>query len=216
MQSCYKIKPYIFDSGLPGKTFLIIAGVHGNEPSGPKALMHMIHRGDIHVSNGRLIIIPYANWCGWLIGKRSVPSKGVNKDLNRHFIAGKLTGLTKQILVYVKQADYVLDLHESKHYYKDRLGDEFYNGRTLWSNKHRLINEKVKIAINETIYSGPPFILDIGIAKPFYNGMLQDYCLVHQIPYLLMETCKMDSLEERILQNKAAIRSVIHNIGLPS
>ena len=172
----------------------------------------MIHSGDIHVTSGKVIIIPYTNWCGWLTGKRSVPTKGANKDLNRHFIVENPTGLAKEILVYVKQADYVLDLHESKHYYQDRLGEDLYNGRTLWSNKHRLTNEKVKMDINETVYSGPPFILDIGTAKPFNNGMLQDYCLVHDIPYLLVETCKKDSLEERVLQNKAAIRSMIHNI----
>ena len=166
MQSCYKIKPYIFDSGITGKNIvLIIAGVHGNEPSGPRALMNMIHSGDIHVTSGKVIIIPYTNWCGWLTGKRTVPAKGVNKDLNRHFIMENPTGLAKEILVYVKQADYVLDLHESKHYYQDRLGEDLYNGRTLWSNKHRLINEKVKMDINQTVYSGPPFILDIGTAN---------------------------------------------------
>ena len=215
MQSCYSIRPYIFDSGLPGKTLVIVAGVHGNEPSGSRALTNMIHSGDIHVNSGKVIIIPYANWCGWLTGKRNVPTKGINKDLNRQFVVEKPTGLAKEVLVYVKQADYVLDLHESKHYYRNRLGEELYNGRTLWGNKHRLINERVKIDINNVIDSEPPFVLDVAVARPL-EGMLRDYCLIHQIPYLLVETSKMDSLEERVLQNKAAIRSMIHNISLPS
>ena len=80
-QSCYKINPYLFDSGLPGKTLVIVAGVHGNERSGSNALMSMIHSGDIHITSGKIIIIPYANWCGWLADKRSVPAKGINEDL---------------------------------------------------------------------------------------------------------------------------------------
>jgi len=214
-QSCYKINPYLFDSGLPGKTLVIVAGVHGNERSGSNALMSMIHSGDIHITSGKIIIIPYANWCGWLADKRSVPAKGINEDLNRRFVTDNPTGLAKEILVYVKRADYVLDLHESKNYYQNQLGDELYNGRTLWSNKHRLINERVKIDINNAIESDPPFILDVGGGIPL-EDMLRDFCLVHKIPYLLVETCKKDSLEERIVQNKAAIRSMIHNIGLPS
>ena len=214
-QSCYRVRPYVFDSGTPGKTLLIVAGVHGNEPSGPRALMNMIRNRDIHATSGRVIIIPYANWCGWLVGKRRVPAKGEDKDLNRHFTADDPTGLARDILGYVKQADYVLDLHESEHYYQNRLGEELYNGRTLWSNKHRLLNERVRIDINNTIDSEPPFVLDIAAAAPL-DDMLRDFCLVHQIPYLLVETCKTDSLEERVMHNEAAVRSMIHNVGLPS
>ena len=59
---------------------LIIAGIHGDEPSGTKALMNMINHGDdIMLTHGRLIIIPYANWCGWLTEDiELVPAKGRN------------------------------------------------------------------------------------------------------------------------------------------
>ena len=215
-QACYKINPYIFDSGLPGMTVLIIAGVHGNERSGTKALMDLIHKDDIIITRGRLIIIPYANWCGWLTGRRTVPTKGINKDLNRHFMVDHATGLAKDILFYVKQADFVLDLHESNNYYENGLGEDMYNGRTMWSNKGRIINEKVKININKVIHQGPPFILDIGAASNIESeSMLMAYCLYYDIPYLLVETCRKDSLEERVLHNKIAINSIVQNINSP-
>ena len=117
-KACYSINPNIFDSGKPGMTLVVISGIHGNEQSGIHALKQIINKGNNIVKNGKLIIIPYANWCGVIKNIRKVPEKDKNTDLNRMFITSNATGLSGEILKYINQADYVLDLHESKNYYK--------------------------------------------------------------------------------------------------
>jgi hypothetical protein len=213
-EGCYTVDPYVYESGRPGMTVLVIAGAHGNELSGPKAVRGIIQDG-VTVKNGRLILIPYANWCGIIRGTRKVPEKGGDTDLNRSFATTPHKRLAASIVRYVREADYVLDLHESGDYYRDGIGTHFHNGRTLWSNKRRYLNEVVANEINASVTSGPPFALDVGAAY-MLDDMLRDYCMHHDIPYLLVETCKKDPLNERIAQNRIAIETVIRNMDAPS
>jgi inosine-uridine nucleoside N-ribohydrolase/succinylglutamate desuccinylase len=95
----------------PGKTTVILAGVHGNEVCGVRAFDKIIP--EIKIESGKVIFI-YANLEAIKQGKRFI-----EKNLNRCFwkeqpieISGSLEGKTaEEIIPYLEKADYMLDLH---------------------------------------------------------------------------------------------------------
>jgi succinylglutamate desuccinylase len=97
----------------PGKTTVILAGVHGNEICGIKAFDSIIPK--IRIKSGKVIFI-YANLKAIKQSKRQI-----EKNLNRCFyknqpieIKGKLEGKTaKEIIPYLDSADFMLDIHAS-------------------------------------------------------------------------------------------------------
>ncbi len=97
----------------PGKTTVIIAGIHGNETPGIKAFDRIIP--ELKIEFGKVIFI-YANLEAIKQNKRFI-----EKNLNRCFfkqqsfeIAESLEGKTAmEILPYLDFADFVLDLHAS-------------------------------------------------------------------------------------------------------
>lgn len=54
---------YVFDSGVPGGTFLVLGGTHPNESAGPVAAIALIE--NIEVIEGRVMIIPWTNRSGF-------------------------------------------------------------------------------------------------------------------------------------------------------
>lgn len=97
----------------PGKSIVILAGVHGNETCGIKAFDKMIP--ELKIQSGKVIFI-YANLEAIKQNKRFI-----DKNLNRCFfkqqpieIAESLEGKTaKEIMPYLDSADLILDLHAS-------------------------------------------------------------------------------------------------------
>ena len=62
--SCYKFDVAIFDSKKPGKNILIVAGTHGNEPSGSDAVStfkNKVKNGSIKIKSGKLTIVDNLN-----------------------------------------------------------------------------------------------------------------------------------------------------------
>lgn len=53
---------YVFDSGMPGASMLILGGTHNDEPSGHVAAIAMIE--NLRVKKGRIFIVPRANPSG--------------------------------------------------------------------------------------------------------------------------------------------------------
>lgn len=96
-----------------GKTIVILAGIHGNEKCGVKALNYIIPK--IKLDYGNVIFI-YANLKAIKKNKRFI-----EKNLNRCFlkkqpidIAKSLEGKTaKEIIPFLEKADAMLDLHAS-------------------------------------------------------------------------------------------------------
>ena len=107
------IKIIQVDSGLPGKTVVVLAGVHGNEVCGVKAFDKLIP--ELRLKSGKAYFI-YANLEAIKQNKRFVEA-----NLNRCFfeeqpkeMAETLEGKTaKEIMPYLKEADMMLDVHAS-------------------------------------------------------------------------------------------------------
>lgn len=64
-------KVYVYDSGVPGGTLLVVGGVHADEPAGTVAAL--VFAENAQVVTGRLIVIPYANASGFT---HNLPQEG--------------------------------------------------------------------------------------------------------------------------------------------
>jgi len=108
---------YIQDSGSPGPTVMITAGLHGNEPAGAYAADQIRHWP---IKRGRIIVLPRANIPALKANKRNTPDADKDQaDLNRNFPrAGKgeqpRGTPAKQIwqLLTREKPTWLVDLHE--------------------------------------------------------------------------------------------------------
>ncbi|WNS45133.1 succinylglutamate desuccinylase/aspartoacylase family protein [Paenibacillus sp. MMS20-IR301] len=109
--------PYYVISGVsPGPVFMIISGIHGNEPASTRAaqaLAGSFLRGEMTLRRGKLIIVPLVNVIARRKGIRGRP------DLNRTFPAGAgskashpLSAALYQLALRYRPSWY-LDLHEA-------------------------------------------------------------------------------------------------------
>lgn len=97
----------------PGKTTVLLAGIHGNETNGVKAFDKIVP--NIKIESGKVVFI-YANLQAIIQNKRQI-----EKNLNRCFlkqqpedIINTLEGKTaKEIMPYLDSADFMLDIHSS-------------------------------------------------------------------------------------------------------
>ena len=102
------------DSGAPGPVVAVVAGMHGDEPSGPAAARALAAAGP--PLRGRLLVLAEANPAAMAARARTAPG---GRDLNRLFPgaagAGALAGEEARaawILAALEGAGLVLDLHE--------------------------------------------------------------------------------------------------------
>src|SRR5436190_24375283 len=97
-----------------GPTILLIAGNHGDEYEGQVALGRLIRELDPGEVQGRIIILPSANFPAAMAGSRTSPLDQGN--LNRSFPGDSTGGPTAQIAYYIEhellpRCDFVLDIH---------------------------------------------------------------------------------------------------------
>lgn len=97
-----------------GPTALLVSGTHGDEYEGQVALCNLVKRLDPARLQGRVIILPAANFPAVLAGKRTSPIDEGN--LNRLFPGDADGSVTEQIAYHIEHelvpmADLVCDLH---------------------------------------------------------------------------------------------------------
>ncbi|WP_405113385.1 succinylglutamate desuccinylase/aspartoacylase family protein [Paenibacillus sp. FSL K6-1217] len=112
----YATPYYVISSGIPGPVFMMISGIHGNEPASSRAaqgIASRLSRGDLILRSGKLIIVPLVNQIARRKGIRGKP------DLNRTFPRGQGTPASHPLSAAVWQLalrnrpSWVLDLHEA-------------------------------------------------------------------------------------------------------
>lgn len=112
--SCAVLSPVRLESGVVGPTLLVVAGIHGDEPSGVLAARALADRGP--ALRGRLLVLPEADPAALAAETRTAPGAG---DLNRAFPGRRLGApaerLASELFRLIRNArpDLVLDLHES-------------------------------------------------------------------------------------------------------
>lgn len=113
-ESHISIPIYVIGGERPGRTALIVAGIHGDEYEGPAALFRLMRDLTPSRVNGRLIIVPVANIEAWRAGTRVTPIDGVN--LARVFPGSPDAGYTERLAHHlfqkvVMRADFLMDCH---------------------------------------------------------------------------------------------------------
>lgn len=110
---------YVLSGKEKGPTVLIVAGIHGDERSGYLAAERY---RNIKVKRGTLILAPRLNAFAIAKGSRH----GISGDMNRLFHLADNANATADSKVvnliksYIKQADYVLNLHQGSGFYYPR------------------------------------------------------------------------------------------------
>lgn len=104
----------------PGKTLLIIGGMHGNEPGGYLAADLYV---EMALKKGNLIVVPRANFISILMNGREL-----NGDMNRKFekvdSQDKDSVIIEKLKELIKESDFLLNLHDGTGFYSDvRVSD---------------------------------------------------------------------------------------------
>lgn len=109
---------WLFDSGVPGRTLMISALIHGNELCGAWALKDLLATG-LRPRRGKLILA-FCNLDGYdaFNVQQHDASRYVDEDLNRVWTTDKLSAPDNRertralaLLPWLQQADWLLDLH---------------------------------------------------------------------------------------------------------
>lgn len=121
---------HIFKSNLPGPKVVIVGGIHGDETAGWKTALKFVERENFF--KGEVIIIPQAykradEMINRYPGYTATNGAKYNKklDLNRTFPGAANGTETEQIAFAITkevekhEADYIIDLHESRRSYSD-------------------------------------------------------------------------------------------------
>ena len=199
---------YVIDSGVEGPHTLIIGSMHGNEPAGYMALMYLVGAptSDFHhyIQKGKLTIIPTANPCGVVMDQRHHPVGDF--DINRNFPYN--TYINTQLATYVKQADWVVDLHEGWGFHKlqpDSIGSGIYAGQT---KDAQVLTEKLAYALNSTIYEPTKQFSTHEVSR--IPGSLRDYCDAMGMHYILVETSGINNIQPLHVRMDQQIRIIIN------
>lgn len=112
----YATPYYVINSHRPGPVFMVVSGIHGNEPASIRAaqtLAGKFRRGELLLARGRLILVPLVNQRAFRRKSRGVP------DLNRsfpHFSSSRASHpLSAALFRLARQhrPSWYLDLHEA-------------------------------------------------------------------------------------------------------
>ena len=85
---------FVYRSKKPGKTLLLIAGMHGDEINGVEIVRQLIAKELVVPKRGTVIAIPLLNIYGFLNFSREVPD---GKDINRSFPGSKDGSLASRV-----------------------------------------------------------------------------------------------------------------------
>lgn len=213
---------YKYETNVPGPTFFIIGGIHGNERAGWMAGLQM---RQYPFERGVVYVLPVAN-------KRAAtaepPVRYVSglSDLNRAF-PGNASGTTTQKLAHVIfqaiascEPDIVLDLHESRFSYDSGgLGDSII----LHLPRYSLYLDSLLYEFNHMAFMADkqPFT---NLNAPPTGSINKEFSNRYNIPVFTIETnrntpnntieSEINPLEDRIEQQLAFIKLFLDTFEL--
>ena len=198
------INPIIIDSDNPGPVLLMIGGTHGNEPAGTIGLEKFIST-NVHISRGKIIIVPRVNKIGLELGIRYGFNGFVPIDFNRNYPtvlqesdsnsnSNTSTNINGQIIKLVGISDFVLDIHESWGWSitnPESLGSGLYPSDT---NESKSIGLTIVKRINQTIIDNKKKFTFSAKHKEI-EGTLYLYCKNTNKNYLLVEITGQNNIQ---------------------
>lgn len=185
---------YCIDSGLPGPTVYVVAGIHGDERAGWYAALML---AGCRIDAGRLFVLPQANILGCQHRERSVSG---NDDLNRSYpgsAGGDLAQrLADAIYTDVKKAapDLILDLHEAAYY---SPGRDFMGNKLIITDLKEM--EELFFSLLEATQSGGLGLSPFDFTGPGIAGSINRVVTESLgIPVITVETFSGFKLSQRI------------------
>ncbi|GAA3409135.1 M14 family metallopeptidase [Paenibacillus hodogayensis] len=122
------------DGAKPGKTLLVLSGVHGDEYEGVETVLRLYRELEPERLTGSIVLVPQANPLSYRGGTRTSPEDGLN--MARVF-PGQLEGMPTERIAwqlhhrFIAKADFMLDLHSGgTHYAVSTLVGYYHNDRT--------------------------------------------------------------------------------------
>lgn len=205
-----KDKYYTIDTGRKGPCIGIIAGVHGNERSGPIELLSLIENGTLmNIKRGKLKIIPCANvngfrrnlrWRNWFFN-----------DLNRTF--DKNDKQVEDIITYFSDCDVVIDFHEAWGWH---LIDNNSTGNTIVPINCAETAKKILNDVNNN-----PVVAKINLKNPNkkftlgekyvickFSGTLSCWMHKHGRQYMLVEVAGQNDIQPLSVRREI-VRTVV-------
>ncbi len=211
----WETRYYVQDSGQPGQTVIVVAGIHGNEPAGPRAADAIRAWPTIR---GKLIVVPQANKVSLGLGKRLLPTES-DRDLNRAFPRGAndpprgelATALWE--FVTERKPDWLVDLHESVNFRdvdKSKVGNSiiYYPNPTTRAMAERLAAALAPVAAGH----------DFRLLRPGANGSLVRAAAQRLGAHaFIIETTRTDQpLSLRARQHRLAVHTLLKALKMVS
>lgn len=193
----------VVDSGRPGPTVLVVAGLHGDEPAGVEAARRIAQRVP---STGRLVVLAEANPRAGGVRARSAPGE---PDLNRAFpgdspLAARIWSLVREVGPAA-----VLDLHEAD------------PARPLAAESARTLiftpTPGAAALVLDTLerlrdrLPGPPFGLLSGAPPGSLNREVSERLA---IPVITVETAADQDFQTRVAEQVEVVLAVLEALGL--
>lgn len=211
---------YVIDSGRPGPTVLVIAGIHGNEPAPPVAAKQLL---DWRLRRGRMVVLPEANRPALAARTRFTPAVR-HVDLNRNFPDARhgLRGeCAPELWRFVEQLapSLVLDLHEGWGFHRSNpksVGSSVtYVHHAARSTAARAWAQTALTAVNATIDQSHRRLTLItpGPAASIARAVSERM----GIPTLVLETTRVgQTLALRVSQQVLMVRAVLADLKMLS
>lgn len=171
--------------------FVIISGIHGDEPAGNYIAKHFLNRDDV-------LVIPDVN----KTGKRRY--HGV--DLNRHFDTEDISPIQKHILSEIEKADpiLVIDLHEDDH------------ELDIYAYSSTEVKKQIQNALKVTEEHIPKYVhhdkTDLGVVthgKRPHKHTLERALDKLGVSYCLIETPTKKELKRRITDGSKIVEAIL-------
>lgn len=183
-------------------TILLIGGTHGDEPSGLLSLTNYNLSNIKHVN----IITCFPNMCGIYANTRNDPT--TNNDINRHYNSNNPHNLIIEDLCH--KSNLVIDFHEG---YDFHIRNKNSIGSTLTSKKEIDLCNLIVSNLNNFITDHYKKFVFINQLIPKIPGSLQSYCNLYDISYILVETTRIEHINQRIQKCNIILDTIFKNIN---
>lgn len=211
---------YRIESGVEGPSFLLVGGMHGNEPAGSIAAGQIRHWPLV---KGTLVVIPRANVLALSANERRLPGlDGDAGDLNRHFPrTGKeektLSPLAAEIWKFAEatKPNWVVDLHEG--FAVNRQNSESVGSTILCDATEATLPlfEHSLAAVNASV-DDPENLFRLISNSRTVNGSLVRACMdrLGATGSIFETTYTAQSLGVRVRQHRLMMHRLLTNLGM--